>query len=791
MSDHNCIVKKVAVLGAGVMGAQIAAHLANARVPVLLFDLPSASADKSVIALRAVSSLDQLKPAPLAGSKVARAIRAVNYEDHLAELKDCDLVIEAIAEQLESKLDLYRKVVPWLSDEALLLTNTSGLSVNALAAALPDAVRSRFCGVHFFNPPRYMHLLEMIPCRDSSARMLDQLERFLVTTLGKGVIRARDTPNFIANRIGVFAMLSTMAHAQAGGLRFDVVDDLTGVRLGRAKSATFRTLDMVGLDIFSHAVRTQSEGLADDPWSELFHLPAWYQSLVEAGALGNKSGTGIYRKQGKRILVLEPASGQYVGSGEGADDAVKALLKIPEPGERLEALRASSHPQAQFVWACLRDLFHYAAEHLSVIASSARDLDLALRWGFGWHQGPFELWQSAGWQRVAGWIDADIQAGRALSPQPLPSWVLEPGRQGVHSPEGSYAPADGRLYRHSGLDVYRRQLLPPSIGGGGAVSLGRTVFENPGVRAFTLDGQVLVVSFKTKAHAIGPEVIDGLDVALDLAEADYRALVIWQPEAPFSVGADLQSMLPAFIQQDWAGIDHAVRRFQQIAMRLRYSQVPTIAAVQGYVFGGACEFVMHCDRVVAGLESYIGLVEVGVGLLPSGGGCKELALRAAQQTRGDLIPFLRDGFMSMATARVATSAIEAQEMAYLRSSDLVVMHADELLHVALQQAACLAEAAYRPPLKGLRFPVAGRAGAATIKGHLLNLREGHFISEHDYMIAALMADVITGGDLDAGVEVDEQWMLDREREAFLLLLQHQKTQDRIASMLSTGKPLRN
>lgn len=400
MSQTKFIVKKVAVLGAGVMGAQIAAHLANARVPTVLFDLPSATGDKNAIALKAIEALKKQKPSPLAGKEAISAIQPANYDDHLSLLKDCDLVIEAIAERMDWKTDLYRKVGPHLGEHSIFVTNTSGLSINTLADSLPEALKPRFCGVHFFNPPRYMHLVEIIPCRGTDAGILDNLERFLVTTLGKGVIRAKDTPNFVANRIGVFSMLATIANAEKYGIRFDVVDDLTGPRLGRPKSATFRTADVVGLDTFSHVVKTMQDTLPDDPWHPLFKSPDWLQQLIAAGALGAKTRAGIYKKDGKKMFVLDPSSGEYVGSGEKGDDAVKEILKNPDPSAKFKALRASEHPQAQFLWACFRDVFHYIAVHLSDIAHSARDVDFAIRWGFGWSVGPFETWQAAGWQQV-------------------------------------------------------------------------------------------------------------------------------------------------------------------------------------------------------------------------------------------------------------------------------------------------------------------------------------------------------------------------------------------------------
>ncbi|WP_174874517.1 3-hydroxyacyl-CoA dehydrogenase/enoyl-CoA hydratase family protein [Vogesella oryzae] len=791
MSQTKFIVRKVAVLGAGVMGAQIAAHLVNAKVPTVLFDLPAKEGPKSAIALKAIEGLKKLKPSPLSSKEAVNFIQPANYEEHLHLLQDCDLVIEAIAERMDWKAELYAKVAPHLGEQTIFATNTSGLSINQLADSLPAELKPRFCGVHFFNPPRYMHLVEIIPCVGSAAAMLNNLERFLVTTLGKGVVRAKDTPNFVANRIGVFSMLATIANAEKFGIRFDVVDDLTGPRLGRPKSATFRTADVVGLDTFAHVVKTMDDTLPNDPWHGLFKSPEWLQKLIAAGALGAKTKAGIYKKEGKQMFVLDPVAGEYVGSGQKGDDAVKDILKIANPAEKFQKLRDSEHPQAQFLWACFRDVFHYIAYHLGDIANCARDVDFAIRWGFGWSVGPFETWQAAGWQQVAKWIAEDIQAGKSLVAANLPAWALETDRAGVHFADGSFDAAGNKLVGRSTLDVYQRQLAPAKVLGEANAPLGETVFENDGVRAFTTGDEVLVVSFKSKAHAIGPDVIDGLNTAIDIAEARFKGLVIWQTEEPFSVGADLTSMMPAFMMGDWDAIDATVRRFQETSMRLRYCQVPTIAATQGYVFGGGCEFAMHCDKTVAALESYVGLVEVGVGLLPGGGGCKEFAFRAAQEARGDVLAALKDYFMAIATAKVATSGHEAQEIGFFRKGDSVVFNTYELLHVAKQQAIALAESGYRPPMRGATFPVAGRAGAASIKGQLVNMMEGNFISKHDFFISSLIADVMTGGDVEQGTLVNEQWLLDLERKAFMTLLKTSKTQDRIANMLTTGKPLRN
>jgi 3-hydroxyacyl-CoA dehydrogenase len=791
MPDTKFIVRKAAVLGAGVMGAQIAAHLIDARVPTVLFDLPAKEGDKSGIVRKAVEGLKKLQPSPLAGRETTSFLQAANYEEHLPLLGECDLVIEAIAERMDWKQDLYRRIAPHLAPQAIFASNTSGLSINALAEALAPNLRPRFCGVHFFNPPRYMRLVEIIPCKESLPTVLDDLERFLVSTIGKGVIRAKDTPNFVANRVGVLSMLATVANAAKFGIRFDVVDDLTGPRIGRPKSATFRTADVVGLDTFSHVVKTMQDTLQQDPWHGLFRSPPWLTKLIAAGALGAKTQSGIYQKKGKALRVLNPASGEYVDAGGEADPSVIEILKLDDPGQKLARLRASDHPQAQFLWACFRDVFHYSAHHLEDIAHSARDVDLAMRWGFGWKLGPFETWQAAGWQQVAGWIGEDIAAGKALASAPLPAWAREPDRKGVHFPTGSYDAASNTLVGRSSLDVYRRQLWPDTVLGEGRATLGETVYENAGVRALTSGDGVLVVSFKSKAHSISPDVLEGLNRAIELAEEGFKGLVIWQTDAPFSVGANLESLRPALMAGDWQKIEGVIALFQKTSMRLRYSGIPTVAATQGYVFGGGCEFVMHCDRVVATLESYMGLVEAGVGLLPAGGGCKEFALRAARESKGDLFASLKEYYMMIATAKVAASGIEAQELRFLRASDVVLFNPAELLHVAKQQALALSDAGYRPPLMGSRFPVAGRAGAASIKGQLVNMLEGHFISPYDFEIGSRIAEVMTGGDVEPGTEVDEEWLLALELRHFLALLRNPKTQERIAHTLATGKPLRN
>lgn len=787
---NQMIIRKAAVLGAGVMGARIAAHLANAGIETLLFDLPLPGGDPNGVALQAIAGLTKHKPAPLALASYAERITALNYDTDLKALETCDLVIEAIVEQMQWKIDLYRKVGPYLARHAIFATNTSGLSVQALADECPALLRTRFCGIHFFNPPRYMPLVELIASRDTDAALINQLETFLVSRLGKCVIRARDTPNFIANRIGMFSMLTVIHHAAKYNIRFDVVDDLTGVRLGRPKSATFRTADVVGLDTFMHVLKTMQDSLPDDPWHAFFSAPLWLQQCVKSGALGAKSKQGIYKKEGEARYVLDPHSQTYVPADQGGSDEVKAILKNPDIGARFAALRASTHPEAQFLWAAFRDMWHYLAYHLPLIADNARDIDFAMRWGYGWKEGPFEIWQAAGWQAIADAINEDIREGRSLVSQALPLWVAS--HTGVHCSAGSYSAGRDTWVARSSLPVYRRQLFPPRLIGEGEVIYGETLYENDGLRMWTTGDAISIVSFKTKLNCIGDSVLKGLDAAITLAEkAGHKGLILWQPDGPFSVGADLLSMGPAFMTGDWDTIENMVALFQQTSLRIRYSPVPVVAAVQGYALGGGCELLMHTDRVVACLESYIGLVEVGVGLLPAGGGCKEFALRAAQRSTGDLFAALKDYYMTIATAKVATSAREAQQIGYLRPADVIILHPDELLHVAKTQVNALHEAGYQPPFAPKGFAVAGRTGAATIRGQLLNMREGSFISGYDYFVAEQIADVITGGDVEAGTLVDEPWILALERQGFMRLLKKGKTQERIMFMLENNKPLRN
>lgn len=807
----HLIIRKVAVLGAGVMGAQIAAHLVNARVPVILFDLPAQEGPKNAIAQQAIAHLKKLKPAPLGLAGDTQFIECANYEDDLEKLQECDLVIEVIAERIDYKHDLYQKIAPALSKTAILVSNTSGLSITELGKVLPAELKARFCGVHFFNPPRHMHLVELIATPDTSADLLNGLETFLSNTLGKGVVRAKDTPTFIANRVGTFAMLAIMAEAEKFGLSIDLVDDLTGKRLGHPKSATYRTVDIVGFDTWSYVIKTMRDNLTDDPFYPLYQTPALLTKLLDNGALGQKNGAGFYKKEGKTVTVFDAKLNQYVASGAKADALVERILARSST-ERLKLLRESTHPQAQFLWSIFRDIFHYAAVHLETIANNARDVDLAIRWGFGWSEGPFETWQAAGWQQVAQWIKADIEAGKTLCSVPLPAWVFNgpvADQGGVHSPTGSWSPMAGAFVAHNKTGEQDKPLFRTSLVGEQQIhpsEYGTTLLETNAVRIWVdprrAEDDLVIVSFKTKLNLINPDVLDGLTQAIEIAEKDYKGLIIWQPsslqaDGAFSAGADLKSLIPKFMANGANIIDPVLAHFQRTMQRLKYAQVPVVSAIAGLVLGGGCELAMHSARRVAHFETYMGLVEVGVGVLPSAGGLKEIALRAAQMAqrtskkRGDLIEFLQSPFQNVALAKVSGSALEARSMHYLKATDPIIFNRYELLEIAKREARALAAAGWRPPLRPTGIPVAGKAGIAALKSYLVNLREGGFISEHDLLISSALAEVICGGAVEAGSLVDEEWLLKLERKVWVALIGTKKSQERIMGMLQTGKPVRN
>jgi 3-hydroxyacyl-CoA dehydrogenase len=782
-------IKKVAVLGAGVMGAQIAAHCANAGYQIVLFDLAADGKDANQIVNAAIQRLAKLKPSPIATKAMLGRIEAANYDDSLEKLHDCDIVIEAIAEKMEWKKALYQKIKTHLNHHSIVVTNTSGLSVNALMEMFPKELQSRFCGVHFFNPPRYMHLAELIPSKNTSSELLDYLESWLTSFLGKGVVRAKDTPNFIANRIGVFSLLATMHHAEQFGISADEVDVLTGTALGRPKSATMRTMDVVGLDTMKHVVFTMHDQLKDDPWHAYYQLPAWIESLIEKGALGQKAGQGIYRKNGKTIEVIDPSSGEYKPSEAKVSESMQKIMHIKDSEERMAALFASEDKQAKFLSAYFIDLYHYCAYHLESIADSVRDVDLAIRWGFGWQTGPFESWLASGKVQCQQAIEKAIKSGESMAKVALPAWLEK--IDAFYTAEGAYCPKENKFKKHSALAVYKKQLDAQPLIGEKQTSR-KIIYENEGVKLWSLADDVAVLSLKSKANTFNAEVLDGMHEAIALVEKQCQGMIIYQHNhLNFSSGANLKEIGSLIKQEKFDAISEMIKAFQEMSQRLRYSSIPVVAALRGRALGGGCEAMLHCDAVVAAFESYPGLVELGVGLIPAGGGCKEMARRAMlHATDSDLMDYIQPYFMQIAMGKVSSNAIEAMEDGYLLKSDNYVMHQEEVLAVALEKVKYLSEANYLPPVAE-KIKIAGIEGRARIQVGLVNMLEGAFISEHDYYLATELATVLCGGELNQGSLVEESWLLQLEREAFLRLCQTPKTQERIEYMMTKGKPLRN
>ncbi|CCN05092.1 Putative 3-hydroxyacyl-CoA dehydrogenase oxidoreductase [Bordetella bronchiseptica Bbr77] len=791
------VVKQAAVLGAGVMGAQIAAHLANAGVPVMLYDLTAPQGERNAVVHKALAGLRKLEPAPLARPDRLALITPANYDDDLERLGGCDLVIEAIAERLDWKTDLYHRIAAHVAPHAIVASNTSGLSIETLAGALPEALRPRFCGIHFFNPPRYMRLVEIIATRHTRPEVVDQLEGWLTSRLGKGVIRALDTPNFVANRIGVFSILAAMHHTQRLGLGFDEVDALTGPKIGRPKSATYRTADVVGLDTLAHVVATMRDNLPDDPWHAYFELPAWLQALIDQGALGQKSGAGVYRKAGKEIQVLDPASGQYRPSAGALADETAAILKERDPARRLAQLRASAHPQAQFVWSLLRDIFHYSACQLAGVADNARDLDLAMRWGFGWAQGPFETWQAAGWQDTARAIAEDIAAGRAMSAAPA---GLGPGQR------------PHRRAHAAGLVLGSGRPAAPALGAAGvpapAVSreAGRRVAR--AARRNRLGSARRAPVAPARAGRRHRHPVGHLEDAHDRRGSARRHPAGHRPRG-------------ARIRRPGDVARRAVRRGRQPGTGLPGLRGGRIRApgshgrtVPAHLAGAGPRADPHGGRGAghgAGRRLRVHhacqppRARAGKLHRPGRGRRGPDPRRRRQQGPGGARRAPGRGHRH-AGRGVSLSAARVPEHRHRPGrQERPAGHGHGLRARRRHGGVPSGRAAVGGAAPGARrgrqrpraapaprdIPVAGRTGIANFEMVLVNMREGGMISAHDYRVARSAAVALCGGEVEAGTRVDEQWLLAVERREFMALLRTPETQARIRHTLDTGKPLRN
>jgi 3-hydroxyacyl-CoA dehydrogenase len=735
------------------------------------------------LATVAIERALKARPAPFFLPAYAQRIAPGNFSDDLAGLAECDWVIEAVVEHPGIKAAVLQSVVPHLRSEALLTTNTSGLSVTRLAAALPEERRPRFFATHFFNPPRYLRLVELVPHPTSDSAALAFMAEFLRRRLGKGVVICKDTPNFIGNRIGLFSLLNAMHHMQALGLSVAEVDAVCGPATARPKSAVFRTADLVGLDTLAFVAQHSYEMLPHDEARELYQVPSFLQDLLDAGQLGDKSGAGFYRKEqgveGKQIVAWDWQAGEYRLPPKPLFPCLAAAKQAPDAAARLRAVLAGDDPGARFAWLTLRDTLLYAVNRVPEISADIAGIDRAMRWGFGWELGPFEMFDAIGTEAFRARAEAD---GLAV-PETL---------RGVSA---FYRVAGGRQEQ---LDLILRNYTPVPMAAG-SIQLevirksGGVVASKPACSLLDLGDGVFALEFHGKMNTIGADVLQMLPQALARAEGEGVALVVGSQGAQFSAGADLMMLAFAMQMKQFAEIERMVRAFQKATLALKSAQVPVVAAPYGLTLGGGCEFTMHATAALAHAETYMGLVEIGAGLLPAGGGTKELALRAVQTAtaaEADVGPFIVRAFRNIGLARVSTCADELFEMGLLREGDRVCMDLDGQLGAAKAFALALVPT-HRPTPAVAAFPAPGRSLAASLKSQLWNLAQGGQITPHEHIIAGKVADILCGGDVPAGTPVSEQHLLDLEREGFLSLCGEAKTLERIGHLLKTGKPLRN
>ncbi len=779
-------IRKTVVLGAGTMGAQVAAHLVAAGIDVTLLDIvPRASGDsddRSALAKRAVAGLARMKPAPLHLPEHAARIRPGNFEDDWGELGDADWVFEAVVEDLGVKQELLSRVATECPQHAIVTTNTSGLGIAAMSSPLPVERRRRFFGTHFFNPPRYLKLLETIPGPETDLELMVAMEQFLDRVVGKGVVRCKDTPNFIGNRIGIYAMSVTMRTMVDLDMTIEEVDTLTGPAIGRPRSATFRTADIVGVDVLVKVARTVYDGARDDPERETFQLPAFVEPMLERGWLGSKTGGGFYKKEGKEIRTLDWKTFEYRDRARPKIPSLEATQSVEDVSERVRLLVKGDDRAATFLWRVLSSSCLYAASLVPEISDDVVSVDRAMEWGYAWSMGPFRLFDALG---VAAVAERARGEGRAIPP--LVESLLKSGRERFYETDGTRPTAFGP----TGVMPVPERL--------GVIDLravrkaGGVKKENAGASLLDLGDGCALVEFHSKMNTIGADAISMLGAAVKEARVHFDALVIGNQGPHFSAGANLMLILLAAQEEEWDELDLLIRRFQGATMALKYAEVPVVAAPFGLTLGGGCEMALHAHRVRASAETYMGLVEVGVGVVPAAGGTKEMAVRAHDRCAGvkdaDPFPFLRRACETIGFAKVSGSGAEALQM-FLTPADSLSPNADRLLFDAKQVALGAARAGYRAGRPRTDVPALGRPALATFKTAIYNARQGQQISEHDALLATRVATILCGGDRAPGV-ASEQDFLDLEREAFLSLLGTRKTQERIQHMLKTGKPLRN
>jgi 3-hydroxyacyl-CoA dehydrogenase len=793
-------IRKVAVLGSGVMGSGIAAHVANAGLPVLMLDIvppkagpredTTSKAFRNKFATGALANLRKQRPAPLFTPAVLDLIEVGNFEDDLGRIAECDWVVEVVKEEMGVKQALFAKVEPFLKPGTVISSNTSGLSIVGMLEGRGPAFRKNFLVTHFFNPVRYMKLLELVPGKDTDVQVLERMARFGEEVLGKGIVYAKDSTNFIANRVGTYGMLRVLAELQKAELTVEEVDKIFGPALGRPKSAVFRTTDIVGLDTFVHVAKNCYDTLVNDEERETFRVPAFVEQMLQKGMLGDKTGQGFYkllRKPDgeKEILALDLTTLTYRPQGKVRFESLGAARNIEDVGERIRTVLNGTDKAARFAERVTLDTLAYASRRIPEISDDLVNIDRALRWGFAWDLGPFQAWDVYGVRKgvarmkelglkPAAWVEDMLSAGRESF------YAVEGGKDtawDIPSKKAKVVPENARILR---VEYLRRG--------------NKQVETNDSSSLWDAGDGVFLLEFHSKMNALDDAMIGMMNTALDRTEREGRGLVIGNDGANFSAGANLMGLLMAIKSDDMASVAKLVETFQKANQRMRYSPVPVVAAPFGLTLGGGAEVSMGANAIQAAAELYMGLVEVGVGLIPGGGGNLQLLRNLygpfATDKDFDPLPFLKKAFLSIGTAKVATSAEEAREAGFLSARDGISLNRDFLLADAKARVLGMANAGFRPP-RATHFRLSGRSGAATIDMLLYDMEANNQISAYDRHIGQKLATVLTGGDVSATQPVTEEHLLELEREAFLSLCGEEKTQARMAHLLETGKPLRN
>jgi 3-hydroxyacyl-CoA dehydrogenase len=800
-------IKKAAVLGAGVMGSQIAAHLANAGIPCVLLDivLPELSdedkkkgltkesaAFRNKLANNAIKQLAKMKPSPVFSKKALNLLTPGNFEDDMEKIKDADWIIEVVAERMDIKKSLLSKVAEFAKPDAIISTNTSGLSVNEMVKDFPEDFQKRFLGTHFFNPPRYMKLLEIIPGEKTSKQIIDFMAKFIENKLGKGIVYCKDTVNFIGNRIGVFGMANTIQEMVRAGLTVSEVDAATGPVLGRPKTASFRTADLVGIDIMYHVSMNVYNLAENDEKKDEFKLPEFVEKMLENKWLGNKTRQGFYKKvktdQGKQILELNYNTLEYEPVKKVKSASLEAAKQAGGVKKRIKTFVYGKDKLAQFAWKNISSILIYAANRLPEIADDIVNIDNALKWGFNWQLGPFEIWDAIG---VKESVEKMKSEGLEI-PEKIEKFLAS-GNETFYKEEKGvkyyYCFQDGT---YKPVPVNKKFISLQNI----KKDEQKIIKSNSGASLVDIGDGILCLEFHSKMNAIGADIVNMINQAVDLVEKDYEGLIIANEGKAFSVGANLMLVLLEAEDEEWEELDYMVKAFQKACMNIKYCSKPVVSAPFGYTFGGGLEVCLATDVINAYAETYTGLVEVGVGVIPAGGGTKELILRnldlVPDNAQGvDILPFARRAFETIAMAKVATSAVEAKEFGYFKNCDTMTMNKDFLIHDAKKICLTLAETGFQPKRYRNDIKVPGKTALSLFKVAIYTMKEAKQISEHDALIGEKLAYIVSGGDLDEGSVVDEWYLLDLEREAFLSLCGHPKTQARMRHMLRYNKPLRN